>query len=152
MNYFASLPGRALLAATGFFLIGPGLAAVLGTEGAALRAWAIFPLLGSVCAVISAGLGLYNFAKETTIFILYLPVMLWLCMPGFGVMAFEHEHRHAFARGQIVLVERPEAESALRRCGELRFVQHRQQFEEITLQLHQAVAGAEGMYRARRRL
>jgi len=85
-SYFASLPGRALLASTGFFLLGPGLAAVLESPAASIRIFAICPLLGSAAAIISAGWGMFSYPRQTVAFILYLPVLLWLTLPGFGVM------------------------------------------------------------------
>jgi len=84
--YFASLPGRALLAAMGFFLAGPGLGSVVESDGLRVRIFALSMLLGAAASIIAGGWGMFEYGKQTILFILCLPVLLWLTLPGFGVM------------------------------------------------------------------
>ena len=89
MSYFASLPGRALLASAGFFLLGPGLASVLESEGPSIRALAIFPMLGVAAAIVSVGFGMFPYPRQTASWLLWLPFLLWMAFTGGGVMVEE---------------------------------------------------------------
>src|SRR5690606_744298 len=66
------------------------------------------------------------------------------------VAAFEDQHRHAFPAGEEIAVEGAEAELTgawLRYAGR---IVEAEQLQEVAAELHQPVAGAPGMRRARR--
>jgi hypothetical protein len=66
-------------------------------------------------------------------------------------MAFEDQHRQAFALSEEVAVEGAETKVARRRLHDALRPRDRQQLKEIAIQLHQAVVGPPGVLGPRRR-
>ena len=89
MAYFSSAPGRCALATTACFLLGPGLASLLADPGISIRIMAILPILASGFGIVAVGTGIFSWARETLIFLIYMPVLLWLVYPGFNMVAYD---------------------------------------------------------------
>ena len=67
-------------------MAGPGLAAIVDNEALSIRIFAIAPMLAATAAMVSGCWGMFRYPRQTIIFILYLPVLLWLSFPGFNLM------------------------------------------------------------------
>lgn len=99
-RYFSSMPGRMVLAATGLFMLGPAIAVVAGTEALGLRALAVLPMAGTAACIISVGLGMSSYPRQTVTFIVWLPFLLWAVFTGFGAMV---ANKWGIATGVLVV-------------------------------------------------
>ena len=89
MTYFSSRPGRCVLAATALFILGPGLAGYFAESNAwlSVRLMAILPMLACGFSIAGVGLGMFSWPRQTLIFIINMPVLMWLIYPAFNQIA-----------------------------------------------------------------